>query len=231
MRTHIALLAALSFLGTPPAHSVGVTEVLDVLKLISNQATEIQKLTELVDASDRNIALIQNLNQGIERTVAQIQSIETVYSRVQGLDPTGVRSLSELNHRLAETKALVRDSSQTLLLKSQLIEASVGQASLQSETTYLMGQEMAKVGGELARESRSASPGRAAQISASAASSQMLAQGVELQALAHLIQLQAQSLDLQKSMMTQSVRAHSQDRSEAVRFIQQAKSGPGRRLP
>lgn len=231
MRTILTFSLLLTACCTPVAHAVGVTEVLDVLKLISNQATEIQKLTELVDASDRNIAIIKSLNQGIERTVAQIQSVESVYQRVQGLNPTGVKSLSELNHRLAETKALVRDSSQALLLKSQLIEASIGQASLQSETTYLMGQEMAKVGGELARESRSASPGRASQISASAASSQMLAQGVELQALAHLIQLQAQSLDLQKSLMTQNVRGHAEARSDAMRFIKESKPRSGGRLP
>jgi hypothetical protein len=49
------------------------------------------------------------------------------------------------------------------------------------------------------QQSRTASPGRAAQITASAESSQMLSQGVMLQTMAQMTQLQAMNLELQKS--------------------------------
>ena len=94
-----------------------------------------------------------------------------------------------------------------LMIKIALTDETISQASVQSETAYLMGQEMIKVGGSLSQESHSASPGRAAQITAAANSSSMLSEGVQLQTLAHIAQLQTMSLELQKSQMEQDLQA------------------------
>ena len=87
--------------------------------------------------------------------------------------------------------------------KVQITDAAIAQSAVQSETSYLMGQEMVATGSVLSDESRTASPGRAAQISAAASSAQMLSQGVALQTLAHIVQLTALSVDLQKSRLEQ----------------------------
>ncbi len=176
-------------------------ENLALAKLVTGQILELERLAQIVGVTSDSQAVLQAVNRGIDSTVAQLESIEEISRRSQGLDPGSVRTLSELNRQLTEARGLAEETSSLVRQKLALIEVSVSQAALQSETSYLMGQEMVSVGRSLSAESRSASPGRAAQITAAAQSSQMLAQGVQLQTLSHLVQLQAESLDLQKAAL------------------------------
>ena len=116
----------------------------------------------------------------IDKTVAQIQAVEVVLDRAQGLDPKAVRSVAELNQYMARTREAKRTVEELMGIRSEAARVAISQSALQGETAYLMGQEMMATGASLAQDSRIASPGRAAQISAASNSAQMLAQGVQL---------------------------------------------------
>jgi hypothetical protein len=103
-------------------------------------------------------------------------------------------------------KYLSNEVQELVAVKMSLCDQAVEQASLQSDTSYKMGQEMVSVGAQLARESETASPGRAQQISASASAAQMLAMGVELQTLSQMSQLMALNLDLHKSQIEKDLK-------------------------
>jgi hypothetical protein len=175
-----------------------------LLQVVANQVSELNKLADEVGISRENRDLLEEINQGVDQSVRQIEAIQSIVDRAQGLDPSGIRDLSDLNRVIEQVKDLSADTVAVLSLKLGLCDQSISQSAIQSDTAYKMGQEMVGVGSQLAQESRAASPGRASQISAAAASSQMLASGVQLQTLAHLVQLQALSLDLQKSAVARS---------------------------
>lgn len=152
--------------------------------LIQMAGTQLQELSQLAEnvgiAKDQRNLLIQ-INEGVDKTVHQIQSIESIVERAQGVDPSAVRSLAQLNDAIENTKAMSNDVQELLSVKMFLCDEAVEEASLQSDTSYKMGQEMEDLGAKLSEESKNASPGRAQQITASASSAQMLAMGVELQ--------------------------------------------------
>jgi hypothetical protein len=172
-----------------------------LLQLVAGQVQELRSLTEQVGiAKDQQETLIK-LNQGINDAVSQIQSIQALMERAKGLDPSSVRSLSDLNDLLFRANQVKLQVTELLRLKITLANQAIGASALQSDTAYRMGQEMMSVGSNLAQESQQASPGRAAQITAASSSAQTLAKGVELQTLSQLVQLQAMSLDFQKAQI------------------------------
>jgi hypothetical protein len=186
-----------------PAHGVLGGEMLPLLQLVSGQVREIEALTEQLGATREQTSLLFELNQGVERVVSQIQSMEAIIERSQGLNPSAVQSLSQLNDLMRRARTTQADLAALLAIRNEMADQAITQSALQSDTAYRMGQEMVASGSDLARESQTASPGRAAQISASAQSAQMLSQGVELQTLAQIAQLQALQLDFQKAQASQ----------------------------
>jgi hypothetical protein len=186
-----------------PARAVLGSEMLPLLQLVSGQVREIEALTEQLGATREQTSLLFELNQGVERVVSQIQSMEAIIERSQGLNPSAVQSLSQLNDLMRRARTTQADLAALLAIRNEMADQAITQSALQSDTAYRMGQEMVASGSDLARESQTASPGRAAQISASAQSAQMLSQGVELQTLAQIAQLQALQLDFQKAQASQ----------------------------
>mgnify|MGYP001586038825 CR=1 FL=1 len=217
---------ALALFLVSPAQAFMGTELPALLQLVSGQVTEIQRLTEFVGIGEANIALIKQLNEGIQQTVAQIYSIETLMQRSQGLDPSEIRSLRDLNDVLSRAQGVQRTLEEVWIVRLALADQAISKTALQSETSYQMGQEMLVTGSQLAQESRTASPGRAAQISAAAGSAQMLSQGVELQLLSQLAQLQALQLEFQKEHMRAEV---EQSRARRREFEQSLKAPRPRR--
>jgi hypothetical protein len=171
------------------------------MKLVAGQITEIERLTQQLGVAKENQALLIELNRGIDKTVTQIQTLETVLERAQGLEPRAVRSVSELNQYLSRAREAKRVVEDAIGLHTEAASIAIQQSSLQGETAYQMGQEMLATGSVLTRESQFASPGRASQITAASQSAQMLAQGVQLQTLAQIAQLQAMQLDLMKTQL------------------------------
>jgi hypothetical protein len=186
-------------LSTTPAF--GFLDVGPLLQLVAGQITEIDRLTQTVGLAEENRKLLLDLNEGINKTVQQIQTLQAIIDRAQGLDPRQVKSLADLNDLLSRAKDTRQQIEELLGLKVAIANQAIAESALQSDTSYKMGQEMVSVGADLARESQRASPGRAAQISAAADSAQMLSQGVQLQTMSQMVQLQALSLEFQKSQV------------------------------
>ncbi|HLE01305.1 MAG TPA: hypothetical protein VJB59_13665 [Bdellovibrionota bacterium] len=204
MRPLIACAAATLSLFTCTAYaSLFGEENIALVKLVAGQITELERLSETVGVLEEQRNALIEINRGIDRAMAQIDAVEEIVNRAQGLEPSSVRDISSLNRQIEEMRLLAFRAEEVIELKLALADLSISQAAIQSDTSYRMGQEMIGTGSALAAESRTASPGRAAQITAAAESSQMLAQGVQLQGMAHLIQLQAETLDLQKTLLAQ----------------------------
>jgi len=182
-------------------------ELAPLLQLVSGQVTEIERLTQTVGAAKDQVKLLQDLNEGIDRTISQIRSVEQIMQRAKGLDPSSVRSVSDLNDLLARAKQTRKQVDDLMVAKLMIADQAITQSALQSDTSYKMGQEMVGVGSQLAVESQSASPGRASQISAASGSAQMLAQGVQLQTLAQMVQLQALTLEFHKAQLQRELDA------------------------
>lgn len=211
------------FFPTPVCAFFG-TELAPLLELVAGQVAELEKLTQTLGLAKESATYLRQLNEGIERTVDQIRSLQALLERAQGLDPKGVRSLADLNELLRKASSLKADVETLLQLKVDLAEQAIDRSALQSDTTYKMGQEMVATGAKLATESQAASPGRATQITAAASSAQMLSQGVELQTLAQVVELQALLLDFHKSQVARELQAEKARR----RSFEQA-LGKGRR--
>lgn len=210
-RRGIAAIVSAGILLSPVKSLAFFADIGPLLQLVAGQVREIETLRSTLKVAEDQAHMLKALNDGIGRTIAQIQSLQAILDRVQGLDPKAVRSVAELNEYLNRAGAIKRDVETLLGLKISAADQAIGQTAVQAETAYLMGQEMVATGSSLAAESTTASPGRANQITAASSSASMLAQGVELQTLAQIAQLQALSLDLQKTQIEQMVferRAH-----------------------
>ena len=221
-------LILLAFAYSGHAHGAFGLEMGPLLKLVAGQVTEIERLTQQIGIAKENQALLIELNQGIDKTVSQIQSVEQVLDRAQGLDPKAVRSVAELNSYLARTREAKRTVEELMGLRNEAASIAIQQSALQGETAYLMGQEMMATGASLAHDSRMASPGRAAQITAASSSAQMLAQGVQLQTLSQIAQLQAMQLDLMRSQMEQQRMEKQQQGEVFQKFLSLHKNGGAR---
>ncbi|MEK6578733.1 MAG: hypothetical protein AABZ55_05855 [Bdellovibrionota bacterium] len=206
-RILISAICALVILPPGNAFSFFGTELGPLLQLVSGQITEIEKLSETVGLARDQMTAIKKLNEGIDRALFQIQNIKSIIERAQGLDPSSIRSLSDINDLLSRAKQTKEQVLDMLLAKVSLANVAIATSALQSDTAYKMGQEMVVTGSQLSNESQVASPGRATQITAAADSAQMLASGVELQTLAQMVQLQAMTLEFQKSQIEQDARS------------------------
>jgi len=204
-------------------------ESVPLWKLVAGQVAELEHLAQVVNAAKEQRDFIMEINQGVQKATHQIETIQSIIERAKNLDPSSVKNLADLTARIEEMKGVLTDASEILELKLALCDQAIGQSAIQSETAYKMGQEMVGTGSTLAEESKDASPGRAQQISAAAASSQMLATGVELQTLAQLTQLQAMSLELQKSQLKRDGNAEQARRSFFMQSLgDHARSGRNR---
>ena len=188
-------------------------ENVPLYQLVFGQVQEIERLAELIGAAKDQVDAIKALNDGINKTVEQIQAIEVIIDRAQGVDPTSSKSISELNDYLERVQDIKIKIDDLMVARLKASEIGISQSSIQGETAYKMGQEMISTGSNLAQESRSASPGRAAQITASSNSAQMMAKGVELQTMAQMVQLQALSLDLQRSQIKREMMSRKLNQS------------------
>lgn len=225
-------LAVLIIFISIDSHAFFGTELAPLLELVSGQVREIERLTEQVGLAKDQRDLLIRLNDGIERTVDQIRNIQSLVERAQGLDPRGIKSVQELNDYLSRVQGAKHSLEEILGIKSKAAGIIIGQSALQSETAYLMGQEMIATGSTLAKESETASPGRAQQISAASQSAQMLAQGVQLQTLSQIAQLQAMQLELQRSQIDQLIQEKSATRNLFVlELSRKRKTGHSRGLP
>lgn len=221
----VLLLSVFTY--SPQTQAAFGLEMAPLMKLVAGQVAEIERLTQQVGIAKDNHALLIELNQGIDKTVSQIQSVESVLERAQGLDPRAVRSISELNAYMARTREAKRAVEELMELRSDAASIAIQQSALQGETAYLMGQEMMATGATLAQDSRLASPGRAAQITAASSSAQMLAQGVQLQTLSQIAQLQAMQLELLRSQYDQQ-RNERKQQDEMFRQVVSMRKGGGK---
>ena len=188
------------------------------MKLVIGQIMELERLGETLEIAKDERELLGRINEGVNRTLNQIESIEEIILRAQRLDPKDIRRIADLNMLLEDLKDLKSRTSEILETKVIIVDHALFQSALQAETAYTMGQEMVKVGSNFTHESRSASPGRAAcNNNAAAAGAQTLSNGVLLQTLSHLTELQALSLELQKSKLEQELLT-SKKRSETFKL-------------
>lgn len=209
----------LSLVLSRPAFGFFGTEVAPLLQLVSGQITEIEKLSQFVGAAEDQVAVLRALNEGIDRSIAQIRSLQSLMERAQGLDPTEIRSLADLNDLLQRAQGVQHQLEDLAEVRIRLADQVIDKGAAQGDTSYRMGQEMISTGSVLARESETASPGRAAQITAAASSAQMLSEGVTQQTMAQLIQLQAMTLELQKAQLEKDLRESRMRRAELQRSL------------
>jgi hypothetical protein len=202
-----------------PAHAFFGTELAPLFQLVSGQVSEITKLTEIIGMAKDQAEALRVLNEGISKAVSQIQTLQAIVERTQGLDPTGVKSLADLNNLLTKAQGTQMLIEEMLAIKVGIADQAIERSALQSDTSYKMGQEMVVTGSQLAAESQQASPGRASQITAAASSAQMLSQGVELQTLSQLVELQAMSLDFQKSQVEREIQGDTLRRGQYQRQL------------
>ena len=186
-------------------HAFLGTDLGPLLQLVSGQITEIERLTESVGVAKDQVKTLRDLNSGIDRTVSQIYSIQSIIERAQGVDPFAVRSLSDINDLLSRARYTKEQIEDLMATKVLLADQAITSSALQGDTAYKMGQEMVVTGSQLSAESKTASPGRASQISAASNSAQMLATGVQLQTMSQMVQLQAMSLEFQKSQVEREI--------------------------
>ena len=195
------------------------SEMVPLIQLVTGQVQEIERLAQTIGLARDQLELIRQLNDGIDKTVTQITSLQQLIERVQGLNPQSVRSLSDLNDLLERTKATQETVEELIEIKVALADQAIDRTALQSENAYLMGQEMVATGSVLANESQTASPGRAAQITAAAGSAQMLSQGVQLQTLAQVAEIQALLLEFQKAQLQMEAEGTLSRRENVLRHL------------
>lgn len=200
-------------------------ENIALLKLVSGQLLELERLANALEIAKENQALLIEINKGIDRVTTQLDAVDTIIQRAQGLDPTSVKRISDITNMIYDLKSMKMSVEELVVVKLLLSEKAIGQSAVQSETAYKMGQEMIGTGSVLASEVKSASPGRAAQISASAQTSNMMSQGVMLQTMAQMTQLQAMNLELQKSQLQREIYTERSRRSFLASELMKSRKG------
>ena len=228
MRTKPLLLLPLLLVSYQEAQGFFGSEMLPLMQLVSGQIEELAYLSSQLSVAEAQMQTLTELNTGINRVIHQIESIEAIVERSRGLDPTAVRSLSQLNSLVSRARGVQASVSELIVLRSEISDQAISQSAVQSDTAYRMGQEMTLSGAKLAEESREASPGRAAQISASASSAQMLAQGVQLQTLSQLVQLQALSLDYQRAQSQEPLQVQETQKKFFEESLRKSSKAPAR---
>lgn len=170
-----------------------------LLELVAGQLQEINRLSENLGIAKDQLSFLKELNDGISQSVQQLEDLQEIVDRAQNLDPTQVKSLSDLNDLLERANSLKARIDDVLEAKIFLANEAISASAIQSDTAYRVGEDLTWTGANLAAESRTASPGRAEQISAAAGSAQMVASGVQLQTLSQMTQLQAMNLEFEKT--------------------------------
>lgn len=203
----------------PAEASIFGEENIALMKLVMGQIAELEKLTEAIGLAKENRDLLIQINDGIGKVTDQLDAIDEIVRRAKRLDPKAIRKISDLTALINEAKTLTREIDKLLEAKLLLTEEAILASGLQSETAYSVGQEMVRAGSRYAAESRAASPGRAAQISAAASSAQMMATGTLLQTMSQISQLQAIDLDLKKTEIERAKRLDEERRKAAARFL------------
>lgn len=216
-------VAVFAFLAQQSAQAF-FADVGPLLQLVAGQVQEIEKLSDTLGLMKEQKDALMNLNAGIGRAVSQIESIQTIIQNSKNLDPRSIRSISELNEYLSRAKEAKGRVEDVLKLKILASDVAIESAAKQSQFSYTMGQEMIKVGSALALESKTASPGRAAQITAASSSAQMLSHGTLLQSLSQISQLQALMLDLEKTKIQQSLIDRDQENQAVLLMLKKRAS-------
>ncbi len=205
----------LIFTPTSLRASIFGEENIALMKLVVGQIVELERLAEAVEISKDQTEILTKINDGIFKALDQIEAFEEILKRAQGLNPKNIKKISDLTALINEVKEIKNQVKTILSLKLAIADEAIAQASIQADTSYIMGQEMIKVGASLSQESKEASPGRASQISAASGSAQMMGQWVSLQILSHIAQLQAMHLELEKTKIENELSAED----ERVRFL------------
>lgn len=207
----------------PLEASIFGEENIALMKLVFGQISELEKLTEAIGVAKENRDLLIEINQGINKVTDQLNAIDEIVRRSGRLDPTSIRRISDITNLINDAKSLSRDADALVSAKLMLTNEAILTSSIQSETAYSVGHEMIKTGSRYSEESRTASPGRAAQISAAASSAQMMATGTLLQTMSQMTQLQAIDLDFKKSEMERTRRLETDRRKAASEFLKRRK--------
>ena len=188
-------------------------EEIQLAQMITNQLTELKTLTELVGVSSQQTQVLLEINSGVEQTIRTLKTLESLVKRAEGVSTKPIQNLSELNSAITEAKMIKEELITILNLKLSLIDQSVEEAAIQSDTSNRMGQEMIKLGNYYSNEVQSASPGRAAQLSAANLTHHTLSLGVMMQTLAQIAQIQAMQLDLMKNTASREINAQVSQRT------------------
>lgn len=198
-------------------------ENVPLYKLVFGQIAELEKLAEALNVAKENRDLLREINDGITRVTDQLNAIEDIVRRAKSLDPASVRSLSDLTRLINDTKSISRDLDSILEARLTLTQEAIEKSALQTETAYLVGQEMISAGARISAESKVASPGRAAQLSASAASAQMMGTGTLLQTIAHLTSIQTIELEMRKGEIEREKRTSDEQKKATNAFLKRRK--------
>ena len=91
----ISTLASLA-LATSARASLFGEENIPLMKLVLGQLVELEKLAAALEVAKEQRDLLEQINAGVTRTIAQIEAIEEILTRAQGLDPRNIRRISEL---------------------------------------------------------------------------------------------------------------------------------------
>jgi hypothetical protein len=213
----IVLLALL--LPWPAKASIFGEENVPLWKLVVGQLAELEKLSAALGVARDSRELLLRVNEGIGRVTEQLGKIDEMVKRAKNIDPNQLKRISDINRLLKDTNALRTDLEALveakLLTTAEAIEAS----SIQGETAYSVGQSIVEQGAKLSTEVKTASPGRATQIAATAEISQMMAVGTLLQTVSQLAQLQAISLDLERSREDAALKDEKARRKAASEFL------------
>src|SRR3989344_3796908 len=105
MRNTLILLFILSCCVSGNAHaSLFGEETLVLMQIVANQLTELKHLAENVGIQKNQIELLYEINEGVQKSTQQITSLQSIIDRSQGVDPTSVKNLSEINRNIEDMK-------------------------------------------------------------------------------------------------------------------------------
>lgn len=192
-------------------------------KLVVGQITELERLSAALGVAKDSRELLIRVNEGIGKVTEQLEKIDELVKRAKNVDPKQIRRISDINRLLRDTKALRSDLEALVEAKLLTTAEAVEASSVQGETAYSVGQSLIEQGARLSSEVKTASPGRANQIAATAGISQILAIGTLLQTVSQLTQLQAITLDLERSSQESALKDEKARRKAALDFLNREK--------
>lgn len=214
----------LLFLLTPPAEaSIFGEENIALMKIVLGQIAELEKLTEALGVAKESRDALIAINDGVNKVVNQLEGIDEIVRRAERLDPRAIKRISDITRLINDTKTLAKDLDLLIDAKILSMDEAVQASALQSETAYSVGREMVLSGARFSSEARTASPGRAAQISAAASSAQMVATGTLLQTMSQMNQMQAIDLELKRAELEKGQKLEAERKKAAAEFLKERK--------